>query len=533
MKSRRLMLAAGAVGLLVMVAMQPQAVAQSEKTMSVAIGRITTFNPITAAGGYEYAVFRLIWGGVAVPTPEAEIVPDQIEQWSVSPDARTWTFTLRRGLKWSDGRPATAQDLVFTLTRALDRRTGSIWAGPLTIIEGAPAYVEGRAQTVSGIRQVDDLTVRVTLSDPNSALFVSGMVTHRPLPILPAHILGNVPPGELARHAFWNKPDVTLGPFVFVRYQPDQFLEVRANPNYWGPKAQVDRMILRITPTVDAAVAQVERGEVQITNIPALEAERLGKVASLRILKAPGTAPIRITFDHTKPYFKDRRVRQAFQQAIDREGLVKTVLQGYGLVPAHDILGPAWAKSDIKPYPFSPDRARALLREAGWDPNRRVTLSLIPGFRDRDLAVTIIQQQLRDVGVQMDIRQQDLGTVLRGFIDRSFDMYLYGGGNFRLDPDFVCLLYCSENFYPSGANLGHYSNERIDTLAGAGRRLGRTDLRARVYADLAKTIYDEVPNIWLYVADTVYAVQRNVTGFVAHTNYETMFWNGYAWGVSR
>jgi MarR-like DNA-binding transcriptional regulator SgrR of sgrS sRNA len=93
--------------------------------MSVAIGRITTFNPITAAGGYEYAVFRLIWGGVAVPTPEAEIVPDQIEQWSVSPDARTWTFTLRRGLKWSDGRPATAQDLVFTLTGPRPR-TGNI-----------------------------------------------------------------------------------------------------------------------------------------------------------------------------------------------------------------------------------------------------------------------------------------------------------------------------------------------------------------------------------------------------------------------
>jgi peptide/nickel transport system substrate-binding protein len=415
----------------------------------------------------------------------------------------------------------------------LDRRTGSIWAGPMTIIEGAPAYVEGRAATVSGIRQIDDVTVSITLADPNSAFFVSGMVTHRPLPILPAHILGTVPPADLARHAFWAKPDVTLGPFVFVRYQADQFLEVRANPNYWGPKPQVDRMILRITPTVDASVAQVERGEVQITNIPALEAERLGRSQNLRILKAPGTGPIRITFDHTKPYFKDRRVRQAFIYAIDREGLVKTVLQGFGLVPAHDILGPAWARTDIKPYPFNPERARALLREAGWDANRRVTLSLIPGFRDRDLAVTIIQQQLRDVGVQVDIRQQDLGTVLRSFVDRSFDMYLYGGGNFRLDPDFVCLLYCSSNFYPGGANLGHFSNDRFDTLAGAGRRLGRTDLRARVYAELSKLIYDEAPNVWLYLADTVYAVNRNVTGFQAHTNYETMFWNGYAWGLGR
>lgn len=528
----RLVFAACAV-VLVLAAAQPPAGAQAERTMSVAIGRITTFNPLTAAGGYEYAVFRLIWGGVATPTPEAEIVPDQIESWTVSPDARTWTFVLRRDLRWSDGRPATAADLVFTLTRALDRRTGSIWAGPLQIIDGAPAFVEGRAAAVSGIRQVDDLTVRVTLSDPNSGFFVSGMVTHRPLPLIPSHILGNVPPAELARHAFWSSPNVTLGPFVFVRYQPDQFLEARANPNYWGPKAKVDRMILRVTPTVDAAVAQVERGEVAIANIPALEAERLSKSPNLRIMRAPGTGPIRITFDHTKPYFRDRRVRQAFLYALDREGLVKTVLQGYGVVPAHDILGPAWAKSDLRPYAFNPDRARALLREAGWDSGRRITLSLIPGFKERDLAVTIIQQQFRDVGVQVDIRQQDLGTVLRSFIDRSFDMYLYGGGNFRLDPDFICLLYCSENFYPGGANLGHYSNERFDTMAGAGRRLGRTDLRARVYADLAKLLHDEVPNLWLWLADTVYAVQRNVTGFQPHTNYETMFWNGYAWGVSR
>ena len=139
----------------------------------------------------------------------------------------------------------------------------------------------------------------------------------------------------------------------------------------------------------------------------------------------------------------------------------------------------------------------------------------------------------RDVGVQVDIRQQDLGTVLRSFVDRSFDMYLYGGGNFRLDPDFICLLYCSENFYPGGANLGHYSNDRLDALLGAARRLGRTDLRARVYADVGRLLLDEVPNLWLWLADTVYAVQRNVTGFQPHTNYETMFWNGYAWGVSR
>lgn len=500
-------------------------------SVTVAIQRINTINPLMASGGYEYLTFRVMYEGLAVPGPDLALRPALATSWRVSDDGKIWTIQLREGVEWSDGTPFTAEDVVFTFTRAADPRTGSVRSGSFNMVKGLSEYLSGQADTIAGIRAAGPYVVEVEFDQPNYVWFV-GFISHTPLAILPAHILKDVPVDEFERAPYFANPNVTLGPYVFQEFRRDQYIRLTRNEKYWAGVPHIEEVTLRIAPTVDGQIAMMLSGEADLTTFPVLELPTFDGVPGIRIERGVAPGPVRIAIGYAQPYLQDARVRRAFAMAIDREAIVAGILGGEGVVPTSDF-SPYWEAPDLEPLTYDPRAARALLEEAGWDFNQKVTLIWIPGQRDRDLAARVIQQQLQEIGVQLELQQVDLGAALESFVNETFDLYLYGGGIFRLDPSIASGLYESSTFYPGGGNLGHYSNPEVDRLFQAGRSTNDEAERRAIYHELSKKLVEETPHILLYLPNVLYAVNEKLEGFEAHGVYELATWNISQWRINR
>ena len=269
-----------------------------------------------------------------------EAVPDLAEKVDVSPDATTYTFTLRKGINFSDGQPLTSKDVRFTFERAVDKRAATYWRGRLLDIQGATEYGDQQAPTISGLETPDDYTVKMTLRRPDSTLLLT-LGDFSGLCILPEHTLKDVAPDQLQPHPFSLNPNVSAGAFQFVQYQTDQYAELKRNDSYGGTRAKLDRIFFKIL-AVDAALAQMERGELDLMIVPTSEMDRMKKVPTLSVVSVPSPSIDFLAVNMAKNYLQDKRVRQAMQYAIDRESIVKAIYQGEAQVVNQTIIGPDW-----------------------------------------------------------------------------------------------------------------------------------------------------------------------------------------------
>src|SRR5438067_8439968 len=178
--------------------------------------------------------------------------PRLAERWETGADGKSVTFFLRKGLKWSDGAPLTAKDIHFTFKSTMDTRTAAA-PGPTSIIKGYQDFRDGKIDSPPGLVIVDDTTFRLDFDSPNAGFVPS--ISFLGFQILPEHILGSVDPTQLAKHAYFLNPTVGSGPFTFVRYETDQFVELQRNPNFWGPAPKLEHIFIRFAST-DVAAAQ-------------------------------------------------------------------------------------------------------------------------------------------------------------------------------------------------------------------------------------------------------------------------------------
>ena len=339
-----------------------------------------TFNPLYSTAGSEQGVERLIYGALVRVNDKLEAVPDLAEKIDVSADATAYTFTLRKGIKFSDGQPLTSKDVRFTFERAVDKRAATYWRGRLLDIQGATEYGDQQAPTISGLETPDDYTVKMTLRKPDSTWLLT-LGDFSGLSILPEHILRDVAPDQLQQHAFSLNPNVAAGAFQFVQYQTDQYAEIKRNDSYGGTRARLDRIFFKVL-AVDAALAQMERGELDLMIVPTSEMDRMKKVPTLTVLSVPSPSIDFLAVNMAKDYLQDKRVRQAMQYAIDRQSIVQALYQGEAQIVNQTIIGPDWmGMPDLNMYPFNPDKAKQLLKDANWDSGHSLQILYTPGQR--------------------------------------------------------------------------------------------------------------------------------------------------------
>jgi peptide/nickel transport system substrate-binding protein len=528
---------AGTTALLTLIGTRPGGVAAQDTTasqVSVLWRQPVTLNPLFSTSGSEQQVERLMFGALVKMSGDLVPTPDLSASIDVSPDAKVYTFKLKPGITYTDGQPLTAQDVVFTLERAIDAKTGSIWRGRLLGIEGAQAYSDGQADSVSGIATPDELTVQLTMTAPDAS-FLPTFCNFSGLGIMPKHVLEAVAPDQLQAHEFSLNPNVTAGAYKFVQFQPDQLLEMEANPNYVGGAPAVGRIFLRIL-TPDVGLAEMETGGLDIMALPVSESERAKGFQNVTVVAVPSPSMDFLAVNLTRPYLQNKQMRQAMMHAIDREGIVAQVLQGEGTVVNSSIFGPEWmgVPEGLSTYPYDPTVAKDLLKGSGFDTNQTIEIMHLPGgSKEKDAALVIMQEQLRQVGFKIEILNVEVAELNERYIQKTdFDLFYNAGGVFRADPGISGSYFLTRNFTPAGGNGSHYSNPRVDELFALGQAAPTQEERKQHYTELAKILNDELPWIFLWTPNSLYAVSNRLQGFVAPSYTDNKFWNAETWSVT-
>lgn len=529
---------AGATALSTLIA-TPRADAQDGSSggsqVSMLWGKPTTLNPLFSTAGNEQQVERLLFGALVKMTADLDQVLDLASEIEISDDATVYTFTIHEGATFNDGTPLTSADVVFTIERAVDKRTASFWRGRLLGIAGAEAYGSQEAESITGLEAPDERTVKITLENTDSAFLVN-FVDFSGFGILPKHILEDVAPDQLINHPFNLEPSVGAGAYNFVRYETDQFLELERNPTYWGEQPAVERIFLRILQP-EIAVAELEQGNLDVMPIGIDDIDRLTENPNLTVVSVPSPSLDTISINLDREYFQDKRLRQAMMYALDRESIVKEIYQGQAQVMNSPIFGPDWMgiPEGLNEYPYDPDKARQLVEESGWDTSRTVEMMYVPGGnRTFDSMVPIVQAQFADVGIKVELLQLEAPELIRKLVtEPDYDMYIGGGGVYGADPSISSKYYISANLTPAGANNVRYVNEEIDRLYDEGRAVSEQDDRRAIYTEIAQILNEDLPSIFLWSPNTNFASNTRLQGFEAPRYVNNQLWNAEEWSIDE
>lgn len=483
-------------------------------------------NPLLGKNGPDEQLMMLVYDYLFAAPPDGEVQGSLAESWEVSDDAKTYTIKLVDTV-WSDGEPFTADDVIFSYSLLADAELSG-QAGNLAGIAGVPEFLAGTADSIAGLRAEDEHTLVVELAESNAGWVQQMATSHF---IIPEHILGEVPKDQILEHEFFNAPTVAIGPFKFVDWQQGQYVELEKNEQYRA-EVGIDHMFL-VQANSDVATAQLESGDLDLAFVSPTDVDRLKQVDGLVVEEASGIGQVRLSVATDGDLLGDPRIRQAIMHGIDRQGIVDEVLGGYGKVYDIPFIGPEWAiPDDLGSYGYDPDKARQLLADAGWVPGTEVRLNIIPGTRDRDTTAEIIQGQLGEIGMTVKIQQMEAGPFTEAHNSRDVDLALYGGGIQHIHPNLEAITHLCSTAKPKGPNNSAYCNEEVDRLFLEGRATVDAGEQAEIYQQLGRTLFEDVPHIWLYSPDVIWVHSDRLRGLKPIGDYATGFWNAAEWTIS-
>ncbi len=476
-------------------------------------GKPLSFNPLASPLFTEELISSLVHDTLVAYTPDGlSYEPRLAEKWVVSPDALKYTFTLRAGLTWSDGHPFTSDDVLFTYN-LLANKAVSAQSGKLAGVKGVKEFSDGTSKTIAGFSAPDATTFVIELAAPNGALV--NALAWPFIGILPKHVLGDVPPDKLKAHPFMTAPTTGMGPFTFVRWKTDQYIEFVRNTRY-RKDIKIDRVFMKeMLP--EAAEIAMEKGELDLAWVGAKGALRLAPVPNVVIVVGTNPGINLISARIESGPLSDVRVRQALLYAIDRKGIVNKVHVGRAQIVNTFNRTAGIDTSKLNSYEYNPEKAKELLKEAKWDPDYVIEMKWIPGLSaERDQTNEIVQANWAAVGVKMELVPVERGLVLAAYKERTFGATAYGGGFYTADGDSVSVPVSCATRYPAGTNITHYCNQEVEDLLIQARGLSDVEARTALYQKIAEITNADVTNFWLNVTDNLVAHSRRLKGFVPY-----------------
>jgi peptide/nickel transport system substrate-binding protein/oligopeptide transport system substrate-binding protein len=456
-----------------------------------------TLDPARIRDIYSLAVAQQLFDGLVEFDHTLTISPALAQYWKSSRDGLTWTFTLRKGVKFHHGREVTAEDVVYSFTRILDPKTRSGAADLFVNIKGAQEFRDGHASRVAGLAALDRHTVQVTLSEA-FAPFVSVLAVGH----------AKIVPNELVEQqgdAFGTRP-VGTGPFSFMRWDRGKEIVLAANPEYFNGAPKITRLVYRIFPgeNFEATYSEFQRGQLEDSPLPY---RRIQFQPNQIHVKRPMFSVRFYGVNRRIKPFDDKRVRQALIYAIDRTAVIDEVFLGRYL-PARGILPPGTQgyNPKLRGYAYDPQRARGLLAEAGYPGGRGLPpVAIWSSVKDRVMVEhTHLKRYLEAVGFRPEFHYEtDWPTFSRLLGDGKLPVFLYAWFADVPDPDnFLAKLFHSR----SPRNFFGYANPAVDDLLAHAR--ADTDLLRRVdlYRRAEQLIMDDAPIIpfWHYTYERVF-----------------------------
>jgi peptide/nickel transport system substrate-binding protein len=448
----------------------------------------TNLDPRVGIDAQSERIGELLFDALLTRDDHLNVQPGLAESWELL-DPLTYVFHLHHGVTFHDGRPLTSNDVKWTFDSLLQGNIRSTKAA---------AY-----RSIDHVDTPDDSTVIFHLKEPNASLLWN----------LSEGASGIVPYGSLDE--ITRRP-IGSGPFKFVSAEQDKEVILERNDNYWGTKARLARVRFVVVPDSTTRALELRKGSADAA-INALTSDTVVALESqpnLEIERAPGTVLAYLAFNLRDRTLRDVRVRQAIAYAIDRGPLLKYIWRGFAQ-PARSVLPPAsWAyNADVASYPHDPHKARQLLDQAGYRARDGVRFHLTMKTSTEEstrLLAAVLQQQLRDVGIALDIRTFEFATFFADVTSGSFQVYSlrWIGGN--EDPDIFEYSFHSARFPPRGANRGFYSNQRVDSLIDQARRETDQSVRKRLFDEVQEILAQEEPYINLWYFDNVLVHTKRV-----------------------
>ena len=448
--------------------------------LGIAAGPVT-LDPRFATDAASYRISRLIYRSLVDFNANNRPIPS-LADWQ-QPAPQTYIFTLNKDRRrFHDGTELTAQDVAATYRSVLDPDTASPHRGSLTVIDNIEVIAENR------------------------------LVFHlsRPDPLFPGRLTLGIMPAEKLRgdHPFGQQP-IGNGPLEFVDWPSEDRVVLK--------RLRDDRMIevLAVQDPI-VRVLKLMRAEIDLAqgDLPQEMLTWMRDREGVEVITKRGSIFSYLGFNMQDPIVGDRKVRAAIAHAIDRQAIIKQVLGGAAR-PAGALLPPDhWAgHAALDPYEYDPERARELLREAGYangsGPGIVYKTSNNPA---RLRLATIIQYQLEQVGIDVEIRSYDWGTFYADIKSGKFQMYSLSWVGLKL-PDIYRYVFHSESLPPTGANRGRYDDGRVDALIEKAESLTELDAQARVYHELQERLHRQLPYVPLWYEDNLLAKRPGITDY--------------------
>lgn len=469
-----------------------------------------TLDPALAQDFTSNSLIQNLFTGLVQFNEKGEVVPGMIERMpDVSADGKVYTFNLRRGVLFTNGREIKAGDFVYSINRALDPTLKSevalLYLGD---IAGARDVLDGKAKTASGLVAKDEYTLEITLEGPR-AYFLGKLAYATSLP---------VPKEEIEKKgAKWTDTLVGNGPFKLERWEHNARIILVANEKYFRGRPALDRVEIPIIESEDIRLAMYENGEVDWVGVPPTNYKRFksDQVLSKEMVEIPQAAVYYLGLGQGgyEP-FKNAKVRQAMNYAIDREKLNQVVWNGTKQ-PAYGILPPGMPgyNPNLEVLKFDPGKAKALLGEAGYpDPSKMPELTIYSrsGSKTSKQNVEFVQNQLvQNLGMKVKIVELEWGKLLEFVNQKKAPMWFIGWMADYLDPqDFLTILLHSK----SQENRTMYNNAEVDRLLNEAEISTDQAKRIGLYQRAEQIIVKDAPWVPLYYNKTSLAVKPYVKG---------------------
>jgi peptide/nickel transport system substrate-binding protein len=468
------------------------------------------------------------------PRADGKLEPELAESYDVSDDGLTYTLHLRQNVKWHDGAPFTSADVVYTYQMWADPNLvpiGSLRYG--TTIRGFQDYQKGKVNTIDGLKIVDDYTVQFILSSPDASLPYL-LWTYSFRPIVPKHVLEKLDPALLlsGKDPYWTTNPIGTGPYKFVKYVTDQYIEYERNDNYWGGAVGPEKLFMKIS-NAEVAIIGLQKGEIDLMfPVPVSESDRLIVDENVELAQSNQAGlwyGMEFNYQTKDGFWQNPKARQAFLYATDRSGYLQSLFGGKGFVVNSWFDGTIYACPTMTRYDYNPDKAMQLFDEIGMTAEKRAstTITLLSwlGLKQRQEFLPIAQANLRTIGFKVNVVIIDNALTYEYNATQPWDAHVFLGGP-GADPASIAPFIKSDASNNLGARgwpsfwetfkpdpTGYiYNNAKVDELLDQGMKETNFEERKLIYQQIDCIWNEELPAITTVAPADLMARSKRLQG---------------------
>ena len=489
------------------------------------------FNPLVSNTQYDGYVNTLIYDSLLKLNSKIELESSMAEKYEITDEGKKLVFKLKSGIKFHDGNPVTSKDVKFTLESLANPKYEGDLSSYVQSITGFKEFHEGKVTELKGVVCPDDNTIEINFDTPYSP----ALINIGTLGILPAHIWGKIDIDKWGENNEAIAKPVGSGPYKFDSFKVGEFTKLVANEEYHNGAPKIKNFVFKVV-NEETSSAELINGSIdlaELSNIKADDAKTLNE-KGIEVLKYPNSKIQYMGFNLRNKTLQDIKLRTAIAYGIDREALVNGLLEGNGVVINTPMVPSLWSypKEGLVEYKFDVEKAKALLKEAGYEDTNgngivdkggkdlELTLTVPTGDTVREKTGTIIQDNLSKIGIKVKIEAMEFKAVMQKVVgDHEFEMYLMGN-TLEADPDPTPNWYSTQATDEKGVfgwNIAGFKSKEADNLMDLNRKATVLEERAKILNDFGKLLNKELPWIPLYASDIVKAYNKNLKNYTSNT----------------